>query len=318
MWRQLTSMRTALFLLLLLAIGAVPGSIWPQRSIDPARTADYIADHPTAGAVARPARVLRGLRLAVVRGDLPAAVRLADRLRAAAHQGALAAMRVGPAAAPRPARAAGRPPRPTVDGEVDEVRRGGCGWSCAAGGYRLHAHDDDLGQRREGLPQGDRQPRLPPRPHLRHHRCGAGAPVRLEGRRHRAGRARPSPTPWPATTPSAPGPWVDPTACRRSRSRSTGSTRPSRSTSPDVASSASRATSPPTSPRRPGRARAAERDHPGQPPAGDWRGRASSCSATATRPVITVRDAKGDSDLQRRDARSSRRTTTTRPSGPSR
>ncbi|MGA8980722.1 MAG: cytochrome c biogenesis protein ResB [Pedococcus sp.] len=49
MWRQLTSMRTALFLLLLLAIGAVPGSIWPQRSIDAARTADYIANHPTAG-----------------------------------------------------------------------------------------------------------------------------------------------------------------------------------------------------------------------------------------------------------------------------
>jgi cytochrome c biogenesis protein len=49
MWRQLTSMRTALFLLLLLAIGAVPGSIWPQRSIDAARTADYIAQHPSLG-----------------------------------------------------------------------------------------------------------------------------------------------------------------------------------------------------------------------------------------------------------------------------
>jgi cytochrome c biogenesis protein len=48
-WRQLTSMRTALFLLLLLAVAAVPGSIWPQRSIDAARTADYIAQHPTAG-----------------------------------------------------------------------------------------------------------------------------------------------------------------------------------------------------------------------------------------------------------------------------
>lgn len=48
-WRQLTSMRTALFLLLLLAVGAVPGSIWPQRSIDAARTADYIAQHATSG-----------------------------------------------------------------------------------------------------------------------------------------------------------------------------------------------------------------------------------------------------------------------------
>jgi cytochrome c biogenesis protein len=49
MWRQLTSMRTALFLLLILAVGAVPGSIFPQRSIDAARTADWIATHETVG-----------------------------------------------------------------------------------------------------------------------------------------------------------------------------------------------------------------------------------------------------------------------------
>ncbi|MBK6885779.1 MAG: cytochrome c biogenesis protein ResB [Tetrasphaera sp.] len=48
-WRQVTSMRTALFLLLLLAVAALPGSIWPQRSINPARTAAYIEDHPTLG-----------------------------------------------------------------------------------------------------------------------------------------------------------------------------------------------------------------------------------------------------------------------------
>jgi cytochrome c biogenesis protein len=48
-WRQLTSMRTALFLLLLLAIGAVPGSIWPQRNIDAGRVADYLASHRNAG-----------------------------------------------------------------------------------------------------------------------------------------------------------------------------------------------------------------------------------------------------------------------------
>lgn len=34
-WRQLTSMRTALMLLLLLAIAAIPGSLVPQRSADP-------------------------------------------------------------------------------------------------------------------------------------------------------------------------------------------------------------------------------------------------------------------------------------------
>ncbi len=48
-WRQLTSMRTALFLLLLLAIGAVPGSIWPQRNIDAGRVADYLASHKSTG-----------------------------------------------------------------------------------------------------------------------------------------------------------------------------------------------------------------------------------------------------------------------------
>ncbi|WP_404391611.1 cytochrome c biogenesis protein ResB [Humibacillus xanthopallidus] len=46
-WRQLTSMRTALFLLLLLSVAAVPGSIFPQRNIDSGRVADYIAQNPT-------------------------------------------------------------------------------------------------------------------------------------------------------------------------------------------------------------------------------------------------------------------------------
>jgi cytochrome c biogenesis protein len=48
-WRQLTSMRTALFLLLLLAVGAVPGSIWPQRNIDAGRVADYLERHESTG-----------------------------------------------------------------------------------------------------------------------------------------------------------------------------------------------------------------------------------------------------------------------------
>ena len=45
-WRQLTSMRTALFLLLLLAIGAVPGSIVPQRGVDARAVETYFLDHP--------------------------------------------------------------------------------------------------------------------------------------------------------------------------------------------------------------------------------------------------------------------------------
>ncbi|GAA3765627.1 cytochrome c biogenesis protein ResB [Microbacterium kribbense] len=45
-WRQLTSMRTALVLLLLLAIAAVPGSIVPQRSADPNGVTQYFQDNP--------------------------------------------------------------------------------------------------------------------------------------------------------------------------------------------------------------------------------------------------------------------------------
>ncbi len=45
-WRQLTSMRTALVLLLLLAIAAVPGSLVPQRSADPNGVTQYRADNP--------------------------------------------------------------------------------------------------------------------------------------------------------------------------------------------------------------------------------------------------------------------------------
>lgn len=48
-WSQLTSMRTALFLLLLLAVAAVPGSLFPQRPANPAVVTQYIADHPQTG-----------------------------------------------------------------------------------------------------------------------------------------------------------------------------------------------------------------------------------------------------------------------------
>src|SRR5690348_10567526 len=48
-WRSLTSMRVALVLLFLLAIAAVPGSVFPQRRINPIEVADYLNAHPTAG-----------------------------------------------------------------------------------------------------------------------------------------------------------------------------------------------------------------------------------------------------------------------------
>ena len=45
-WRQLTSMRTALFLLLMLAIASIPGSLVPQRTSDPNGVTQYFTDHP--------------------------------------------------------------------------------------------------------------------------------------------------------------------------------------------------------------------------------------------------------------------------------
>jgi cytochrome c biogenesis protein len=45
-WRQLTSMRTALFLLLLLALAAVPGSLFPQRTADPNGVVQYFKENP--------------------------------------------------------------------------------------------------------------------------------------------------------------------------------------------------------------------------------------------------------------------------------
>jgi cytochrome c biogenesis protein len=45
-WRQLTSMRTALILLFLLAVAAVPGSIFPQRGVNRENVAEYFAANP--------------------------------------------------------------------------------------------------------------------------------------------------------------------------------------------------------------------------------------------------------------------------------
>lgn len=50
-WRQLTSMRTALFLLLLLAVGAIPGSLVPQVSSDPNGVIAYRRNNPDTAAI---------------------------------------------------------------------------------------------------------------------------------------------------------------------------------------------------------------------------------------------------------------------------
>ncbi|MEP6666729.1 MAG: cytochrome c biogenesis protein ResB, partial [Nocardioidaceae bacterium] len=45
-WRQLCSMRTALVLLFLLAIAAIPGSLIPQERVDPSAVIAFKDRHP--------------------------------------------------------------------------------------------------------------------------------------------------------------------------------------------------------------------------------------------------------------------------------
>jgi cytochrome c biogenesis protein len=50
-WRRLTAMRTAIILLFLLALAAIPGSLLPQRSLNQNAVRQYFADHPTLAPV---------------------------------------------------------------------------------------------------------------------------------------------------------------------------------------------------------------------------------------------------------------------------
>lgn len=49
MWRQLTSMRTALILLMLLGVASIPGSLFPQRTQNPMKVREYLATHGAVG-----------------------------------------------------------------------------------------------------------------------------------------------------------------------------------------------------------------------------------------------------------------------------
>lgn len=140
-WRQLTSMRTALFLLLLLAVAAIPGSTFPQRSIDSARTAQWITDHPTAGPVldrlgffevyASPwfAAIYLLLFVSLIGCVVP-------RTRIHWHQA-----RSRPPRAPRRLERLPAHREVVVDGEPDAVREG-LREAMRSRRYRVHAHDD--------------------------------------------------------------------------------------------------------------------------------------------------------------------------------
>lgn len=50
-WRTLTSMRTALVLLLILILAAIPGSVFPQRVADPLAVNEFLDRNPTSGPI---------------------------------------------------------------------------------------------------------------------------------------------------------------------------------------------------------------------------------------------------------------------------
>ena len=131
-------MRTAIVLLFLLALAAVPGSLLPQRSLSQNKVSAYFTDHPTLAPVPGPALPVRRLQLAVVRRGLPAAVHLADRLRAAAGAGARprAAGRAaaGPAAPAAAARLRRRCTTPLAGAGGARRRRGGAAGPPLPGG----------------------------------------------------------------------------------------------------------------------------------------------------------------------------------------
>jgi cytochrome c biogenesis protein len=140
-WRSLTSMRTALFLLLLLAVAAVPGSTFPQRSIDAARTTQWISDHPSAGPLldrlgffevyASPwfAAIYLLLFVSLIGCVVP-------RVRIHAHQ-----LRARPPRAPRRLDRLGAHAETTVEGAPDEVRER-LRTALRSRRYRVHGHDD--------------------------------------------------------------------------------------------------------------------------------------------------------------------------------
>ena len=170
---QLTSMRTALILLFLLAVAAIPGSVLPQRAVSPENgRRSTCGDHPDLGAALDRLGAVRRVRLALVLRDLPAAVHLAGRLPGAPRCATTcAALRAAPP--PAPARL-DRLPQPRLGHQPGPPDGGGGRPPTAAqaplpGRARRRATTEL--SRREGLPQGDRQPGLPLR---RCWRCCSG------------------------------------------------------------------------------------------------------------------------------------------------
>ena len=317
-WRQLTSMRTAPCSSSCCSPSPpLPGSTFPQRSIN-SRAHGSLDRRPPEHAgrsldrlgffdvFASPwfAAIYLLLFVSLVGCVLPRSGQHWTRCaapRRGPRGGSTGCRRTTPGRSTPTWRRPSRPPVPSL-----RARR-----------YRVAQPRGRHAERREGLPRGDRQPRLPPR--------ALGVSSASPSGTCSAGRAtsssrpaRPSPTPSRATTRFTPGPWVDTRRCSRSPSPSTGWTPPS---SDDVTG------------RRPVR-RAAQFDGihdrhgaaPGRRPR-RARSRPTTRSTPAAAevfllgngyaPKITVRDGEGRSCSPAR-CRSCPRTTTTGRSGRSR
>ena len=161
MWRQLTSMRTALILLFLLAVASVPGSLLPQQGDRPGRRPAVSPSHPAlAPWLARLslfdvfgspwfAAIYLLLFLSLVGCVLPRTFRLARSARAAA---ATAPRATWPGCRPRSGS------RPTAIRRPRWTRPRPCCGSASSGCGTWGR----LAVRRKGLPPRARQPALPP------------------------------------------------------------------------------------------------------------------------------------------------------------
>jgi cytochrome c biogenesis protein len=140
-WRRLTAMRTAIVLLFLLALAAVPGSLLPQRSLSQNKVDGYFTEHPTLAPVldrlylfdvfSSPwfAAIYLLLFVSLIGCVLP-------RTRILWHQ-----VRSAPPRAPRRLDRLAASREVVVDGEPQAVRET---LRVALRGrrYRVHAHDD--------------------------------------------------------------------------------------------------------------------------------------------------------------------------------
>ncbi len=223
-WRQLTSMRVALLLLMLLAVAAVPGSVLPQRPQDPARVAEYLADHPDLGpwldrvgafdvyASVWFSAIYLLLFVSLVGCIVPRTPRAPRRAAcpSAPHAAAL-----------RPLPGACRPHDDVVPGRRSPPRRPsalrGREVAAAVPGRRPARGRRHDRRGRARLPAGERQPRLPPRPR-RPADLGRDRPVpALPRAGDRRSRAAGSPTPSSTTTRSRAAPASTRRASCRSR-----------------------------------------------------------------------------------------------------